>query len=158
MTSRDDEDALSWEGDDDPTLEAPAAAPAPDPTGDAAPDAEAQAPEPDDAEDPAPAGLGNVALIAYGVLGGLYALWTVGWILGSTRLRAWVEQAGSADVMFTATSWLAILAPAVWFAAVLAVTRGKRQVVRFLWLGIGAVLLIPWPFLTVGILGVSNVG
>lgn len=157
MTRRDDEDALSWEGDDDPTLDA-AASRDPEPT--AAPAPEADAPEPADEEttEEAPAGLGNVALIAYGVLGGLYALWTVGWILGTSRLRDWVEQAGSADVMFTATSWLAILAPALWFAAVLAVTRGKRQVVRFLWLGIGAVLLIPWPFLTVGIVGVSNVG
>ncbi|WP_110588708.1 DNA polymerase III subunit gamma/tau [Microbacterium suaedae] len=156
MSSRDD-DGLRWDGDDDPTLHV---------TPDAEPD-ERPAPEADDEstppmepeqvseEDSPPAGGGNVALVAYGVLGGVYALWTLGWVLGTLRLRDWIERATEtvADVMFQGSMVLAIAAPALWFLTTLAATRGKRTWQRFVWLGAGVVLLIPWPFVMVGVIG-----
>ncbi|WP_156761985.1 DNA polymerase III subunit gamma/tau [Microbacterium karelineae] len=157
MTSRDD-DGLRWDGDDDPTLHATpevepdaASAPADEPD----PAAEEPSDEAPAEPDPAPARGGSVALVAYGVLGGVYALWTVGWILGTLRLRDWIETATEtvADVMFRGSMVLAIAAPALWFLTTLAATRRKRAWQRFLWLGAGVVLLIPWPFVMVGVIG-----
>lgn len=157
MSSRDD-DGLRWDGDDDPTLHVtpdaePDDGPAPEATEESESTAEAeQVAE----EDPAAAGGGgSVALVAYGVLGGVYALWTLGWVLGTLRLRAWIEQATDtvADLMFQGSMVLAIAAPALWFLTTLAATRRKRTWQRFLWLGAGVVLLIPWPFVMVGVIG-----
>ncbi|GGD36898.1 hypothetical protein GCM10010915_17030 [Microbacterium faecale] len=146
------DDAFRWDGDDDPTLAV-------------TPDADADAAEPSPEPDLAPqetdetttevAGTGNVALVAYGVLGGVYALWTVGWILGSGRVLDWiVAQPGSVpDPMYLASMVLAILAPAFWFGASLLLTRRKRAWLRFVALSIGALVLVPWPFVTVGVIG-----
>ncbi|WP_221585204.1 DNA polymerase III subunit gamma/tau [Microbacterium sp. G2-8] len=161
MSTRDD-DALSWDGDDDPTLQV---APGDDPVAgdeesahepestDVAPAPDADEPEP--GVEAQPVGGGNAALISYGVLGGVYALWTVGWILGTVRLRDWIERATDsvADVMFQGSMILAIAGPALWFLTTLAATRGKAAWHRFLWLGIGVVLLVPWPFVMVGVIG-----
>ncbi|MGO1838089.1 MAG: hypothetical protein ACTH0E_01095 [Candidatus Microbacterium stercoravium] len=106
-------------------------------------------------EDEPPAGAGNVALVAYGVIGGIYALWTVGWVLGAMRLRARIEGATGAvaDFMFLGSMVLAVAAPVVWFLVAIVGTRGKRPWQRFLWLGLGVLLLVPWPFVMVGVLG-----
>ena len=174
MTARpDDDEAFRWEGDDEPVVDAepdPHAQPeasAPEP---AAPAAEPAIPAlPDgytavgkgseavgrvvtdasDAHTPeaaTAAPLGNAALVGMGVLGGVYLLYAIGWIVGGSRLQVWVLP----DAMFYASWWLSILAPVIWFTAVLVLTATSRLWVRFVWLLAGAVLLIPWPFLTVG--------
>jgi hypothetical protein len=94
----------------------------------------------------APASLGNAALVGLGVLGGIYLLYAIGWIVGGSRLQVWVVS----DAMFYASWWLAILSPVIWFAAVYLLTARSRLWLRFVWLIAGAVLLIPWPFLSVG--------
>lgn len=145
-----DDEALRWDGDDDPTLDVtpeaatPEKRPAADPAPDSAPTEAAEAPR-----------TGNVALIAYGVLGGVYALWTVGWVLGTGRVRDWIlAQPGSVpDPMFHASTVLAIAAPAIWFAATLLLTRTKPVWLRFVALALGALVLVPWPFVTVGVIG-----
>ncbi|NHI17251.1 DNA polymerase III subunit gamma/tau [Microbacterium excoecariae] len=153
-----DDDAFTWEGDDDPTLtptgSARERAARPAPPG-AALD-ETGAHEPLDAEaEPAAGGIGNVALVAYGVLGGVYALWTLGWILGSSRLREWIELAtgGVADVIFQGSMYLAMLAPLLWFVAALVATRSRPAWIRFAALVAGVVVLVPWPFVMVGVIG-----
>jgi len=145
-----DDDALRWDGDDDPTLRATPRDEAPAPRKVAAPVSE---PAGDETE-PA-AGSGNVALVAYGVLGGIYALWTAGWVLGAMRLRERIEGATGAvaDFMFLGSMVLAIATPAVWFVTAVLGTRGKRPWQRFLWLGLGVLLLVPWPFMMVGVVG-----
>ena len=150
------DDAFRWDGDDDPTL---AVTPDAD-TAEASTEREAEhepdrAPQETDEAATEAAGTGNVALIAYGVLGGIYALWTVGWILGSGRVLDWiVAQPGSVpDPMYLASMVLAILAPAFWFGASLLLTRRKRAWLRFIALGLGALVLVPWPFVTVGVIG-----
>src|SRR5690606_25916563 len=103
---RDEDDAFRWDGDDDPTLssapESVASA-----AGVAVPETVIAAEEP---SDPEPAGIGNVALVAYGVLGGVYALWTAGWVIGALRLRDRIEGiSGSvADFMFQGSMILAM--------------------------------------------------
>lgn len=173
MSGRDD-DALSWGGDDDPTLEdgvrRDARAGAPDAAvepGEAAErDAEHAAREHDteadpasavasgEAEDDAPAAMGNAALIAFGVLGGVYALYVVGWAVGGFRLRDQIEAGGQvADVMFQAALWLGMLSPVIWFLVTLYLTRGAPMWRRFAGLGLGVLLLVPWPFVMMGAIG-----
>ncbi|MCM3696873.1 DNA polymerase III subunit gamma/tau [Microbacterium oleivorans] len=157
----DDEDAFRWEGDDSPTRP-----PRPDRTGTALPDgwravgkgSEAAPAERDTApdttapdapesrdEDSTPGSLGNVALVSLGLLGGIYLLYTVGWLLGSSRLSAatsfWLEPAAVVPAL-----WVAVAAPALWFGGVLLLTRASAGWVRFAWLVVGAFLLVPWPF------------
>jgi hypothetical protein len=164
VTARSDDDALSWGDEDDPTLHVgpSSARPTPAPTDEPAaaapvlPDgyvavgkgAETVQPQP---EKHAPA-LGNVALLVVGVLGGIYLLSTIGWVVGGLRLK------GAADFLvapaaYQVSLWLAVAAPAIWFLTVLWLTAGSRVWVRFAWLIGGAALLLPWPFIMVGAVG-----
>ena len=55
--------------------------------------------------------------------------------------------------MFQGSFWLAVLAPALWFGTVFLLTRRSAGWVRVVWLVAGAILLVPWPFITVGAVG-----
>lgn len=152
---RRDEDALSWEGDDDPTLDTGGPAPEPiGPSGSATPEstpaaAVREAPlEPE----PEPEALGTVSLVALGVLGGVYLLFAIGWLLGGLRLQGRYPIL-LADAMYQGALWLATAAPLIWFATTLFATRRTRAWVRWLWLALGVLLLIPWPFLMMGAVG-----
>ena len=174
MTAGRDDDALTWEGDDDPTLDVGATPP---------PDAE---PEPDatkvlpegftavgkgseefakgaDADETAvladretaggaSASLGNAGLIGLGVLGGIYLLYAIGWIVGGLRLRGTAQFLVS-PVAYDVAMWLAAATPIIWFAAVYLLTRTSPVWMRFAWLAAGALLLIPWPFIMMGAIG-----
>lgn len=175
-TGRDDDAALSWDGDDDPTLDAGTGAHAP----------ESAVPEPlpegytavgkgsgayadrsdggtgGDADDTAGAGapasidepepIGNTALVALGVLGGVYLLYTIGWIIGGLRLHD-VAVFLVSPAAYVPAFALAVLAPAIWFTTTYVLTRASKTWLRFLWLAAGAVLLVPWPFIMVGAFG-----
>lgn len=155
MISDGDDDALSWDGDDAlearrpevrPRESAPVSKPATPPSARSAAGAEAEV----EAEvGDAPGGVGTVTLLLLGILGGIYLLFTIGWIIGGVRMQA--------PVMFTLPSflyqgalWLAVLAPALWFAAVLVAARRSKDWVRIVWLIAGAALLVPWPFVAGG--------
>jgi hypothetical protein len=156
------DEALSWDGDDDPTLEPrmeparaakamrPPKAPRPERT---ARPAHAAAPATAGAEVDAagdqPAVLGNVALVALGLIAGAYLFFAVGWLIAGLRLQV-LSGVLVSPVMYTAGVWGAALAPVVWFVAALALTRRSRAWVRFSWLIAGIVLLVPWPFLQTG--------
>ncbi|MFE1644832.1 DNA polymerase III subunit gamma/tau [Microbacterium sp. P01] len=179
MTAGRDDDALSWDGDDDPTLvtgvdERDVTATA----ADAATDEKAAV----EASDPValpqgfdavgrgsdevgrlerdgtvtavsePKPLGNAALVGIGILSGIYLLWTIGWVVGGLRLQG-TAQFLVAPVGYLVSLWLAILAPLIWFVTTLVLTRGSHTWVRVLWLLAGAILLVPWPFLAVGAVG-----
>nr|WP_218853189.1 DNA polymerase III subunit gamma/tau [Microbacterium immunditiarum] len=175
---------MTWEGDDDPTLDVGAAAPAgaePEPE----PDATKVLPEGftavgkgseefakgADADETtalggretevladretagaASASLGNAALIGLGVLGGIYLLYVIGWIVGGLRLRGTAQFLVS-PVAYDVAMWLAAASPVIWFGAVYVLTRTSPLWVRFVWLAAGALLLIPWPFIMVGAIG-----
>jgi len=156
--ARPDDDALSWDGDDDPTLAAaPAAAQLP--TGYRAVgkgSAQLGESEQTDAADEAPltapsgpAPLGNAALVGIGVFAGVYMLLSLGWVLGAGRLQL-VAQLFLDPVAYQVTMWLAVLAPPLWFATVWLLTRGSKVWLRLVLLAAGAVLLVPWPFVLSG--------
>lgn len=202
MTTGRDDDALTWDGDDDPTLDLGETEPnagrrgaEPRPV-DAEPREVEPQPEPDRAgaeasneptavlpegftavgkgsERVAPAGaapdasdarpdsdaaaaekapMGNAELIGLGVLGGVFLLFAIGWLIGGLRLQGW-RPFLVADAMYQGSLWLAVLAPVLWFATVFLLTRGARAWVRFAWLAAGVVLLVPWPFVMIGAVG-----
>jgi len=164
MTRENEDEALSWEGDDDPTL-APGwkrvgkAVPATDASRGGASDADAETADAGDAEPVedssadhdmagAPRQTGSVELLILGVLAGVYLLYTVGWMLTAVR----TEAPGTSivgDAMYTFGLWLSALAPALWFGLVHVVVASTSR--RLLWLVVGAVVLVPLPF----VLGVT---
>ena len=94
----------------------------------------------------------NAMLITFGILSGFYLLFTLGWLIGGFRLQGSAQYLVT-DVMFQGSFWLAVIAPALWFGTVYLLTRGSAAWVRIVWLIAGAVLLVPWPFIMVGVVG-----
>ncbi|MFG6445356.1 DNA polymerase III subunit gamma/tau [Microbacterium sp. P07] len=153
MTARRDDDALSWDGDDDPTLDVGAdlpRAPVEERVADAAPPAPPVTREPAVAPDEEErAGLGNVALVSLGLIAGAYLFFAIGWFIAGLRLQA-LGGLPVASVMLTLATFAAAAAPLVWFATAFALTRRSATWVRFAWLVAGIVLLVPWPFIFTG--------
>lgn len=165
MTRDQDDDALRWEGDDDPTL-APGWKRVGNPASatDVSPEAEpedrhgatgsgvtAADPESEAESEDAPAErrqTGSVELVVLGVLAGVYLLYTVGWLLTAVR-TATPGTSIVADTMYQFGLWFSVLAPALWFGLVYAVVVKPAR--RIPWLVIGAVVLVPLPF----VLGVT---
>jgi len=151
MTS-DADDPLSWDGDEDRPAGKPelprgwnAVGKDSDKVGVIAEDGAVSAPE-------EPRSLSTPMLLLVGIVGGIYLLYTIGWIIGGLNLQ------GSAlflipGVMFAVAMWAAVLAPALWFAAVWLLTRRSAGWVRVLGLLGGVLLLAPWPFVMTGVVG-----
>lgn len=152
MTADRREEALDWGDPDDPSWVDPGA-----------PDSEPGAGavlEHDGAADPAAVAGGAhetsaastadrrraAIAAATGVLGGVYLAYSVGWILsvGTLQLQGATLLI---EVMYQFGEFLAIIACALWFGAVMALTRGGRPAVRLGWLALGTLVLVPWPFL-----------
>lgn len=148
VADEDDDEALSWGADRDAThIESPFARPARAPRPSRADRREATTNTAATREDE-PAGaapIGSALLVILGILGGVYLLYTVGWIITVTRTVT--TDAPSLELFALAVKkGLAIMASALWFAVALWLTRGRRPVVRVGWLVIGAIVLVPWPF------------
>lgn len=169
MTTRPDDDALTWDGDDDPTLDtsdargaatpeaAAPAAPAALPDGFTAVGKGAETVGHIDADgtivmpgDRAP--MSNGALVTMGILGGIYAIYTIGWVVAGERLRV-VARLLVAEWAYLPAFWCAVIAPLAWFGATFVATRDAKTWVRMAWLIAGVVLLVPWPFVLVGAVG-----
>ncbi|MES2092986.1 MAG: hypothetical protein V4531_04120 [Actinomycetota bacterium] len=127
MATDPDEDALLWAGENDPThIDAP---PVEGPTDE---------PEFDDG------GMSPTLLVTFGVFGGIFLLFTVGWIIGVQRSTVPTANLFFA-FMYQLGEILAIAAPAAWFVGVLVLARENRAGIRILLLLFGVVLLAPWP-------------
>ena len=99
----------------------------------------------DAAVEVAPAPTSSFLLVTYGIVAGVYGLYTVGWI--TTVLRGGGTMSTIlGEVMFQFGEFLAIASAPLWFASAFYLTRGSRPVVRLAWLIAGLVLLVPIPF------------
>jgi hypothetical protein len=157
-----DDDALAWDGDDDPTLDAgaktnPDAAPAALPKGFSAVGrgSEEVGRIREDGTVVMPGErvpMGNAMLITVGIIGGVYLLYVIGWIIGGLRLQGRAAYLVT-DVMYQGSFWLAVLAPVLWFATVFLLTAHAKPWVRVAWLVAGMALLLPWPFVLIGAVG-----
>ncbi len=90
--------------------------------------------------------LSSAALIGMGILGGVYLLYTIGWVVSFTRYQAPLTVDFSV-VSYRITQTLAIAATPLWFVATLLITQRRDIRFRFLWLVLGVLVLVPWPFL-----------
>lgn len=104
----------------------------------------------DDDEEHQP--LSTAMLLILGIVGGVYLLYSVGWVVGGLRLKP-LANFFVADAMFLPWFVLAVAAPLLWFLASWVLTRGKAGWIRVSVLLLGVVLLVPWPFVTVGAIG-----
>jgi hypothetical protein len=140
-TSDDDDEALSWAGDRDLT-HVDGRAIEPDPVDDG--DADANADDEDAVDQDAAPRTSSLLLVVYGVLAGIYLLYTLGWIT-SLEFLPMVDL--FSGIMYQFGQFLAIASPALWFAAAVVLTRERKPVVRLLWIVLGLVVVAPWPFL-----------
>ncbi|MEV1130178.1 DNA polymerase III subunit gamma/tau [Agromyces sp. NPDC049794] len=154
MARDSDDEALRWEGDDDPTL-APGwktvGQPVPlagAPAGERAEGAAADEAGGKTAATDAPRQAGSAELVILGVLGGVYLLYAIGWLITATTPAPALADP-VAQFMYGLGRWLAVAAPALWFGTVLWLAAEHRRA-RLIWLIAGAVLLVPVPFLLRG--------
>ncbi|ROQ41458.1 hypothetical protein EDF46_0837 [Frondihabitans sp. PhB188] len=133
----DDDEALSWgESADSSYVEGPARGHRGDETADDA----------DGDEDELPEGvLSSGMLVAHGVFAAILLLYTVAWLLAVTRATA-PGLAGASLTLWHLGQWLAVFAPALWFAATLSLTPASSARRRVVWLLVGVIVLIPWQF------------
>jgi len=136
MSADRDEDALAWAGDDDPSLAAEAQA--------------SRLTVDSDAETaPVSRQTPGVLLVTYGVLGGIYLIYTFGWLLSLQRfidIRS-VSPDPLTEIMFQFGAFLVLASPAVWFGAIFLLTRGQKPLSRLAWLLVGLIAVLPWPFI-----------
>lgn len=140
----DEDEALRWEGDDDATL-APGwrAVGTPVPVAQPTDEADAAASVTDDGEAAADQP-GSAELVLLGVFGGVFLLYTLGWILTVLRVQnPATDPVG--QFMFALGLWLAVLAPGLWFGVTFALTRARPRA-RLVWMLVGAVVLLPVAF------------
>ncbi len=121
------EDALAWAGDD--RVEAP------------------KAPKVELVDGPAaPKSMPAVLLITYGILAGVYLIYTIGWVITVTRSTTTLPTIFG-EIMFQLGELLAMASPAIWFASVVLLTRDRKPIARLALLLVGLVVVVPWPFL-----------
>ncbi|TDW31143.1 hypothetical protein [Cryobacterium psychrophilum] len=148
MNANRDNDALSWGGENDPTLEQGTGA-LPDgwtvPRGaepaTAAPTRAGKTQTPEQAD-----AAGSVVLVVLGILAGFYLLYTVGWFIGASRIENPLTGDPVSSFMFTLGVWLSVAAPLLWFAAAFWLTSGHPRA-RLVWLILGVIVLAPLPFI-----------
>lgn len=112
----------------------------------------AEAPEPEAVADAGPQQMSNAALVVLGVYGGLYLLYTWGWL---TIAQAYAEvnalaAAGSGSIggaLQQILFWAAPFAPILWFIAALSFSRGGKTRRLTILLSVGVIVLVPLPML-----------
>ncbi|QEE60912.1 hypothetical protein FVA74_04440 [Salinibacterium sp. dk2585] len=119
-----DDDALSW-GDDDPSHVAGPST---------------KAPRQASGE---PVRASSAILVAYGVIAGIFLIYSVGWFIAVER-DDFTQPGLFAEIMFQLGEFLAIASPLLWMAAVLVLVARPSH--RLAWLGLGVLVLVPWPF------------
>jgi hypothetical protein len=146
VSSDDDDEALTWVGGRDPShYETPEAKPVKSARAGATPKSNVEAADDDPGDDEAPVPTSGAVLVMLGLLGGIYLLYTVGWFI-SWRREVYVDPNTLELAAFRLQQVLAIVAAPLWFAATIFFTRNRTPVLRLIWLVIGALLLVPWPF------------
>ncbi|MFT4135226.1 DNA polymerase III subunit gamma/tau [Microbacterium sp.] len=156
-----DDEALSWDGDGDPTLDVGAARAGSEPV--ALPDGFTAVGKGSDrvgrlhadgsvTMPGRPQPMGNATLVTLGVVAGVYVLYSIGWVIGGLRLAGTAQYLVDAGA-YQIALWLAVAAPLLWFVTAYALTRHSRVWLRLVWLIAGVVLFIPWPFIMTGAVG-----
>ena len=83
----------------------------------------------------------NPGLLA--IFGGLYAVWSLAWVLGIAQTPTQPASSLLDAIMFEFGEFLAMVASPIWFGVVWWLTTESRVVIRVVWLVVGLVLLVP---------------
>jgi hypothetical protein len=102
--------------------------------------------EPSVAEAPADT-TSPVVLVSFGILGGIYLLFTVAWLITALRNPTQIQDP-LGNAMFILGLWMAVAAPALWFGGVLVLVARSHPWRRILWIALGAAVFVPWPYLS----------
>lgn len=138
MASSED-DALSWAGDEDRlTTSAPL---------ESTRRKSQKTPESSGSEQTENKGLSSLALVSMGVFAGIYLLFSVAWLITALRNPTAIADA-LGNTMFQLGMWLTVAAPSLWFIAVVVIWKKMGVVKQMLWLTVGVVVLIPWPYIS----------
>jgi hypothetical protein len=151
MTS-DADDALAWEGDEPDSQRGPALPRGWNALGKGSDDVGRIEADGTISEPGEPQPLSTAMLVILGIVGGIYLLYTVGWVIGGLNLQANALFL-IPEVMYHVALWAAVLAPALWFVAVWLLTRRSAGWVRVLGFLGGVILLVPWPFVMTAVMG-----
>jgi hypothetical protein len=146
VSGDDDDEALTWAGGRDPShYETPEVKPQrPQKPPKSTSKSEVATPGADD-DDELPPATSAVVLVSLGILGGIYLLYTIGWFV-SWRRFLYASSDELELIAFHVQQVLAIVGPPLWFVVTLLLTRERKPQVRLVWLLVGALVLIPWPF------------
>jgi len=87
----------------------------------------------------------NPVLLA--VFGGLYAVWSLAWVLGVAAAPTQPASSLLDAVMYQFGEFLAVIATPLWFGAVWWLSDGSSRRARVAWLCAGLVLLVPLPLI-----------
>ncbi|WP_157156653.1 MULTISPECIES: hypothetical protein [unclassified Diaminobutyricimonas] len=138
MSTDPDEEALRWAGDSD--LDYPK-------------HAESAAEVADggstDAEEEPAKPANPLLVVVYGIIGGIYVLYSVAWLITVTA-DPFSRDNLFAEIMAQFGEFLAIAAPLVWVAVTVLLTRDRSALLRLGWLVGGLILLFPLPYLLGG--------
>ncbi len=94
-------------------------------------------------------GTPGMLLVTYGVLAGIFLIYTIGWITVVVT-SGYTAPDLLGEIMWQLGEFLAIASPALWFVTVMVLTRGRRPLARLLLLVLGLIVVIPWPFILGG--------
>lgn len=97
----------------------------------------------------------NLTLVLFGVFGGMYLLYTVGWFMIAQYFSTVNSITASTSgiiggVLQQAIFWIAAFAPAGWFLASVYLARNKKAWFLPVALFIGLIVLLPLPLFIVG--------
>lgn len=130
----DDDEALSWAGDEEQGRAAPHLRQDDEPIAESG-----VAEEPEEAPG---SGGRRAATVGFALP---YLVFTIGWILSVQQLSSGATSL-FAEILWQFGEFLAILSAPFWFATTLSLTRESRPLVRVGWLALGLGVLVPWPF------------
>jgi hypothetical protein len=139
MTRDELDPALRWEGDDAP--DGAAKIPATPVVKDSTPSVAA--------EPAAKRGTSSFFLVMYGVLAGIYLIYTIGWLVGMHHVVG-SSSSTLAAISAAVAQGLALGSPALWFLTTLYLTRKRSSLSRLLALVSGLIVVLPWPFILLG--------
>lgn len=92
--------------------------------------------------------LSSGTLVLFGLIGGLYLVFTFvwfSWANAAAQVAASTTEASVWSALQQMIFWIAPFAPALWFVTVLVLSRGAHVRWILLWTLLGAVLLMPLP-------------
>ena len=96
---------------------------------------------------------GRRSLAALALFGGLYAVWSIAWVIAIASAPPQPASSVLDAVMYQFGEFLGLVATPLWLGGVWFVTTESTRLTRSLWLTLGLVLLFPLPLVLPVVMG-----